>query len=91
MPKDPATSENAEDGVFAYVQAYAARSGPMSGSVDEAWTGSWGHRRRWAPGSGRPRVSATRCPQAPHRASVNGSAPRLAMPGDAVHLLNLLG
>jgi len=24
-----------------YVQAYAARSGHMSGSVDEAWTGSW--------------------------------------------------
>lgn len=41
VPKDPAISENAEDGVFAYVQADAARSGRMSGSVDEAWTGSW--------------------------------------------------
>jgi hypothetical protein len=41
VPKDPATSDNAEDGVFAYVQACAARSGRMSGSVDEAWTGSW--------------------------------------------------
>ncbi|GHA59072.1 hypothetical protein GCM10010330_08750 [Streptomyces tendae] len=41
MPKDPVTSGNAEAGVFAYVQAYAARSGRVSGSVDEAWTGSW--------------------------------------------------
>jgi hypothetical protein len=29
VPKDPAISGNAEDGVFAYVQAYAARSGRM--------------------------------------------------------------
>lgn len=42
VPKDPVTSGNAEAGVFAYVQACAARSGRMSGSVDEAWTGSWG-------------------------------------------------
>jgi hypothetical protein len=41
VPKDPVTSGNAEAGVFAYVQACAARSGRMSGSVDEAWTGSW--------------------------------------------------
>lgn len=41
VPKDPVTSGNAESGVFAYVQACAARSGRMSGSVDEAWTGSW--------------------------------------------------
>jgi hypothetical protein len=41
VPKDPVTSENAEDGVFAYVQAYAGRSGCMSRAVDEAWTGSW--------------------------------------------------
>jgi hypothetical protein len=40
VPKDPVTSGNAEAGVFAYVQAYATRSGCMSGSVDEAWTGS---------------------------------------------------
>jgi hypothetical protein len=39
VPKDPVTSGNAESGVFAYVQAYAARSGRMSGPVDEAWTG----------------------------------------------------
>jgi hypothetical protein len=42
VSKDPVTSGNAEAGVFAYVQAYAARSGRMPGSVDEAWTGSWG-------------------------------------------------
>jgi hypothetical protein len=41
VPKDPVTSGNAEAGVFAYVQADATRSGRMSGSVDEAWTGSW--------------------------------------------------
>ncbi len=41
VPKDPVTSGNAESGVFAYVQASAARSGCMSESVDEAWTGSW--------------------------------------------------
>jgi hypothetical protein len=41
VPKDPVTSGNAEAGVFAYVQPDAARSSPMSGSVDEAWTGSW--------------------------------------------------
>ncbi|BDD74822.1 hypothetical protein GCM10023177_54120 [Streptomyces violaceoruber] len=40
VPKDPVTSGNAEAGVFVYVQACAARSGRMSGSVDEAWTGS---------------------------------------------------
>ncbi|GLX51755.1 hypothetical protein Shyhy01_47050 [Streptomyces hygroscopicus subsp. hygroscopicus] len=34
VPKDPVTSGNAEAGVFAFVQAYAARSGRMSGSVD---------------------------------------------------------
>ncbi|GGJ62372.1 hypothetical protein GCM10010121_086300 [Streptomyces brasiliensis] len=42
VPKDPVTSENAECGVFVFVQRYAARSGRMSGSVDELWTGSWG-------------------------------------------------
>ncbi|MDQ0578099.1 hypothetical protein QF030_000277 [Streptomyces rishiriensis] len=41
VPKDPATSAFAEDEVLAYVQADAARSCPMSRSVDEAWTGSW--------------------------------------------------
>ena len=41
VPKDPVTSGNAEAGVFAYVQAYAALSGRMSGAVDEAWAGSW--------------------------------------------------
>jgi hypothetical protein len=41
VPKDPVTSGNAEAGVFAYVQPDAARSGSMSRSVDEAWTGSW--------------------------------------------------
>jgi len=41
VPKDPVTSGNAAVGVFAYVQACAARSGRMSESVDEAWTGSW--------------------------------------------------
>jgi hypothetical protein len=41
VPKDPVTSGNAEAGVFAYVQANAVRSGRMSGSVNEAWTGSW--------------------------------------------------
>ena len=41
VPKDPVTSGNAEGGVFAFVQAYAARSGRMSGSVDYSWTGSW--------------------------------------------------
>jgi hypothetical protein len=40
VPKDPVTSGNAEAGVFAYVQVCAAQSGRMSGSVDEAWTGS---------------------------------------------------
>lgn len=40
VPKDPATSAFAEDGVLAYVQADAARSCPMLRSVDEAWTGS---------------------------------------------------
>lgn len=40
VPKDPVTSGNAEAGVFAYVQADAARGGSMSVSVDEAWTGS---------------------------------------------------
>lgn len=37
VPKDPVTSGNAEAGVFAYVQAYAARNGRMSGSVDYLW------------------------------------------------------
>ncbi|BBC93663.1 hypothetical protein SRO_2487 [Streptomyces rochei] len=41
VPKDPDISGNAEAGVFAYMQACAARSGRMPGSVDEAWTGSW--------------------------------------------------
>lgn len=36
----PVTSGNAEAGVFAYVQEDAARSRSMSGSMDEAWTGS---------------------------------------------------
>ncbi|GGS92358.1 hypothetical protein GCM10010254_10340 [Streptomyces chromofuscus] len=40
VPKDPAISENAEDGVFAYAQTHAAASGPMSESVDELWTAS---------------------------------------------------
>jgi hypothetical protein len=40
VPKDPVTSGNAEAGVFLRVQAYAARSGRMSGSVDYSWTGS---------------------------------------------------
>jgi len=31
VPKDPVTSGNAEAGVFAYVQLYAAPSGRMSG------------------------------------------------------------
>ncbi|MGX1477471.1 UNVERIFIED_CONTAM: hypothetical protein RKD50_006279 [Streptomyces canus] len=34
VPKDPVTSGNAEAGVFAYVQPYAALSGRVSGSVD---------------------------------------------------------
>jgi hypothetical protein len=38
VPKDPAISALAEDGVFAYVQADDVREGPMSGSVGEAWT-----------------------------------------------------
>jgi hypothetical protein len=42
VPKDPVTSGNAENGVFAYVQACAARSGRMSRLVDYSWTGSWG-------------------------------------------------
>jgi hypothetical protein len=42
VPKDPVTSGNAEAGVFACVQAYAAWSDRMPESVDEAWTGSWG-------------------------------------------------
>ncbi len=33
--QDPVTSGNTESGVF----AYAARSGHMSGAVNEAWTG----------------------------------------------------
>lgn len=33
VPKDPVSSGNAEAGVFAFVQAYAARSGRMSRSV----------------------------------------------------------
>jgi hypothetical protein len=41
VPKDPVTSGNAEAGVFAYVQAYAGRSGRMPGSVDYSWTESW--------------------------------------------------
>jgi hypothetical protein len=41
VPKDPVTSGNAEAGVFVFVQPSAARSGRMSGSVDELWTGSW--------------------------------------------------
>jgi hypothetical protein len=41
VPKDPVTSGNAENGVFAYVQPDAARSRCMSGSVDVLWTGSW--------------------------------------------------
>lgn len=40
VPKDPVTSGNAEAGVFAYVQPYAARSGRMPGSVDYSWTES---------------------------------------------------
>jgi hypothetical protein len=40
VPEDPVTSGNAEYGVFVFVQAYAAWGGRMSGSVDEAWTGS---------------------------------------------------
>jgi hypothetical protein len=51
VPKDPVTSGNAEAGVFAYVQAYAAQSGRMSGVVDEAWTGSWGIAADEAPWS----------------------------------------
>jgi hypothetical protein len=41
VPKDPATSEFAGVGVFAYVQADATGSGRMSSSVDYSWTGSW--------------------------------------------------
>lgn len=52
VPKDPGISGNAEAGVFAFVQACAARSGRMSGSVDEAWMGSWsiaaGGAPRWS-------------------------------------------
>ena len=40
VPKGPATSANAESGVFAYVQACAARSGRMTGAMDEVWAGS---------------------------------------------------
>lgn len=39
VPKDPVTSGNAECGVFAFVQACAARNERMSGSVDYSWTG----------------------------------------------------
>jgi hypothetical protein len=55
VPKDPVTSGNAEAGVFAYVQADAARSGRMSGSVGEACTGSWSIAagRRLLPTTGR--------------------------------------
>jgi hypothetical protein len=34
VPKDPVTSGNAEAGVFLYVQAYAALSGPRTGPAD---------------------------------------------------------
>jgi hypothetical protein len=52
VPKDPVTSGNAEAGVFLLVQACVARSGRMSGFVDEAWVGSeqplvsWGSQPR---------------------------------------------
>jgi hypothetical protein len=36
VPKDPAISGNAEDGVFVYVQMYATPSGPMTRSVDSS-------------------------------------------------------
>jgi hypothetical protein len=51
VPKDPVTSGNAEAGVFAYVQPYAARSGRMSGAVDYVWTGRRVRIRRWGPGN----------------------------------------
>ena len=40
VPIDPVTSGNAAVGVFVFVQTRAAGSSRMSGSVDEAWTGS---------------------------------------------------
>lgn len=40
-PKTPSAAKR-EAGVFLYVQAYAALSGPVTGAVDYSWTGSWG-------------------------------------------------
>jgi hypothetical protein len=40
VPRDPVTSSDAECGVFACVQAYAALSNLMSQSVDYSWTRS---------------------------------------------------
>jgi hypothetical protein len=75
VPKDPVTSGNAEAGVFAYVQAYAARGGSMSRSVDEAWTGSWsitaGEQASATPSvrlrEARPKASDARSPSNPHQ------------------------
>jgi hypothetical protein len=101
VPKDPVTSGNAGAGVFAYVQACAARSGRMSGSVDEAWTGSWGiaagevsEKTKPAPTPGAP------APHGPSRrrgyphltaGTDSGLGPRLPMASNAVHLLHLVG
>ncbi|GAA2876040.1 hypothetical protein GCM10010524_04320 [Streptomyces mexicanus] len=104
--KDPVTSGNAEYGVFVFVQACAARSGRMSGSVDETWTGSWSiaagevpEKAKPAPTQGAPtrnrHAAGATADQENCRhltaATNSGLSPRLTMTSNAVHLLHLVG